>query len=77
MEVCLTLFFKEFAADDLGHGGHLLFLQLVRRDTGVEFIQQLAGERKGGMERGRGRGRGCGERIKGEGKGERETVKEK
>ena len=36
---------EEFAADDLSHGGHLLLLQRVRRDTGVEVIQQLAGGR--------------------------------
>jgi hypothetical protein len=46
--VCLTLLLEEFAADNLCHGGHLVFLQLVRRDTGVEVIQQPTGERERG-----------------------------
>lgn len=44
--VCLTLLLEEFAADNLCHGGHLVFLQLVRRDTGVEVIQQPTGGRE-------------------------------
>ena len=54
--VCLTLLLEEFAADNLCHGGHLVLLKLVRRDTGVEVIQQPTGERERGREGGRGRG---------------------
>lgn len=35
-----TLALEELAADDFGHGGHLLLLELLGRDAGVEVVQQ-------------------------------------
>lgn len=39
-----TLSLEELAAHYLGHGGHLLFVQLLRRDAGVKVMQQLTTE---------------------------------
>lgn len=47
----LTLPSEKAAADNLSHGGHLLLLQLLWGNTGVEIIQQLTAEENRGRNR--------------------------